>query len=208
MTRSTAAKTCTPVGGIHLTREDPQIVGFQRSDSMGSIRASCTYDGQDGISNREGLYRPRELRGATSLLGLCSATRRTSRVLSNLRFTLSRPRLGSRQDRLRDCQRGLGSVLLVRSWAITQRHHGTARVAQRALRANSGSSYDFLTQGVPDPSERMGKVNRIDRFLRRLVNPVSTGLTRAWCDSPLYRWALRHGIRFLTEMPKSRRTPR
>jgi len=48
-------------------------------------------------------------------------------------------------------------------------------------------------------------MNELERSLRRIVNPLSTGLTRARCHSPLHRWALRREVGILTEMPKSRR---
>ena len=51
-------------------------------------------------------------------------------------------------------------------------------------------------------------MKQIERSLRRLVNPVSTGLTVAWCHSRVFRWALRREIRILTEMPATRRTRR
>ena len=51
-------------------------------------------------------------------------------------------------------------------------------------------------------------MNRFERSLRRAVNPLSTGLTRAWCSSRLFRWAVRNRVSLLSEMPGTRRQRR
>ncbi|HUX04954.1 MAG TPA: hypothetical protein VMV53_08660 [Acidimicrobiales bacterium] len=51
-------------------------------------------------------------------------------------------------------------------------------------------------------------MNEWERTLRRFVNPVSTGLTGAWCRSPILRWARRHEVGPLLHMPRFRRAGR
>jgi hypothetical protein len=48
-------------------------------------------------------------------------------------------------------------------------------------------------------------MKRLERKLRRALNPLSTGLTRAWCNSHLFRWAVRNEVSLLSEMPGTRR---
>jgi hypothetical protein len=51
-------------------------------------------------------------------------------------------------------------------------------------------------------------VNGFERSLRRAINPLSTGMTRTWCGSRLFRWAVRRNVSLLSEMPRTRRQRR
>ena len=62
----------------------------------------------------------------------------------------------------------------------------------------------FLASLLVQTRPRDGPMSNLDRSLRRAVKPLSTGLTRAWCSSRLFRWAVSRGVSFLSEMPGTR----
>jgi hypothetical protein len=73
------------------------------------------------------------------------------------------------------------------------------------VRTSNGSLLGVAGVGDEADSPKGGlPVNSFERSLRRAVNPLSTGLTGAWCHSRFRQWALRREISLLTEMPRTR----